>query len=89
MHNDTERDQRILALIQFVLSYFQHMPAGRGISKKQLKDALKYKDQDTLGADLKNEFVRNILEKFGIKVEYHKLTKTEGGWSDEDQQKIS
>ncbi|MGE5631948.1 MAG: hypothetical protein ACM3TR_12745 [Caulobacteraceae bacterium] len=81
MGNGKNREKRICGLVAYLERFFHVAEIGTCISKEQINQALKYKDQDTLGADLKNEFVLSVLKRLGVSVGHHKLIKNERGWS--------
>lgn len=89
MMNGTIKEKRLCELAVYLERTFQIAEIGTRIPKKQINQALNYKDQDTLGADLKNEFVLSVLKRLGVSVGHQKLIKNERGWLyDTNQKKV-
>lgn len=70
--NGSEHDQKLLKLIEFLETQFSNKNI---VTKKEIREALGYKDQDTLANHLKTECIKKILCKLNIQEEYHSLKK--------------
>ncbi|RXE57739.1 hypothetical protein EFD62_16120 [Acetivibrio mesophilus] len=81
MSNGNTKQKRIYELVTYLEETFQIAEIGTHITKNQIYQALRYIDQDTLGSDLKNEFVLSVLKRLGVSVGHLKLIKKERGWS--------
>jgi hypothetical protein len=70
--NGSEHDQKLLKLVEFLETQFSNKNI---VTKKEIREALGYKDQDTLAKHLKTEYIKKILCKLNIHEEFHSLKK--------------
>ena len=85
-NNNTKKGQRITELIACLEEIFTTAEIGTCIDKQEIEDELskrirKSMGKNTLGTDLKNDLVRIVLNRLGVKVNHRNLTKIERDWS--------
>gem|GEM_PF-2276777 len=72
LQNGSEHDQKVMKLVEFLEMHFSNKDK---LTKKEIREALGYNDQDTLANHLKAEYVKKVLCKLNIQEEYHSLKK--------------
>ncbi|ABB14862.1 hypothetical protein [Carboxydothermus hydrogenoformans] len=68
----SKRNKKVLQLGEFLKTQFSQKSI---ITKKEVREALGYTDQDTLANHLKIGYVKNLMKKMNIEEKYHHLQK--------------
>lgn len=79
LDNELKHDQKILELVNFIVSYFTQDSKGDtklSIRKRELREALGYKNLGTFADHLNSNFVKYKLKQLDVKVGYRTLEKS-------------